>query len=176
MFSFDLPAEHIRVVDRILVINISPDPPGFSNDAVMTIVDAGVPPREVVQVQFNIQPDECPNRIYLSNRPGIVRAAILGTDDFDVTEVAANTLELEELGPDRSFVRDVTSARKSPLDCDDEGERDGKRDLVLEFPRDRLSGLLITPPQNEVTTMKIFGFLRDGTTLMIGEDVTLLRR
>ena len=69
LFSFDLPGEDIRVVDRILVINISPDPPGFSNDAVMTIVDAGVPPREVVQVQFNIQPDECPNRIISPTDP-----------------------------------------------------------------------------------------------------------
>ena len=48
-------------------------------------------------------------------------------------------------------------------------------DLVLEFPRPTVSAIVTTPSHNEVTTLNKLGLLRDGTTLIIGDDVAFLK-
>ena len=85
----------------------------MNDDATMTFIDAGVPTGDVVQVQYDLQPQLCPNQLTpITSPPGVVRAAIVGTEHFDVTEIDRRTLEMEELSPNRSFLKDVATARR----------------------------------------------------------------
>jgi glucose/arabinose dehydrogenase len=66
--------------------------------------DSGVVERIVVPVQpaLDIKPGSCPNPLNRRSR-GVLPVALLGTEDFDVTDVDVSTLTLGRGGPVRLF-------------------------------------------------------------------------
>ena len=58
-----------------------------------------------LQVSFDIRPQSCPNPIN-TDLKGVLPVAILGTDDFDVTQIDPATVRLNDVAPLRWSLRD----------------------------------------------------------------------
>lgn len=85
-------------------------------------------------VNVDIKPQSCPNPCNVNSK-GVVSIAILGTEDFDVTQVDPTTVELNEVvEPLRWNFEDVSTptANVDPYTCTTEGP-DGFMDLVFKF-------------------------------------------
>lgn len=85
-------------------------------------------------VNVDIKPQSCPNPCNVNSK-GVVSIAILGTPDFDVTQVDPTTVELNEVvEPVRFSFEDVSTpaANVDPYTCTTEGP-DGFMDLVFKF-------------------------------------------
>jgi outer membrane protein assembly factor BamB len=105
-----------------------------------------------VQAQFDVDPASCPNPLSL-NKQGVIPAALLGAEDFDVHEVDVSTLLLEGIPPVGSRF-DLVSA---PFDgkmceCSLSGV-DEFEDLVVEF--------------EAPTILKALGLVAPGDELML---------
>jgi hypothetical protein len=91
----------------------------------------------VVDVAFDIKPQSCPNPLNV-NKKGVLSAAIIGSIDFDVTQVDPATIQILGVSPIHSSYEDVTepfyplSGKVSELECTDAGP-DGYLDLTLKF-------------------------------------------
>ena len=178
LFTFDLPGEAI-IADRVVVTNITPDPPDVTVDTDMTFIDAGVVATPALDVAFDVKPRVCPNTINTKAK-GVLRAAILGAANFDVTEIDPETVRLEGVPPLRFDDRDVATpfvpfaGKEDPFDCTDAG-RDGFRDIRLTFDNRAISDAIGSASQGEVRVLKMLGKLHDGT-LISGEEVVVLRK
>ena len=84
-----------------------------------------------------------------AGRPGSVRVAVLGTDDFDVSQIEVSSLDLHGAKAVGTFTQDVNG--------------DGKPDLVSIFDS---SAIGIRP---QATVARLTGWLEDGRGF-IGED------
>jgi hypothetical protein len=91
---------------------------------------------------------------------GVLPAAILGTEDFDVTKIAPDTIRLEGIAPMKWAHEDV-----SP--------RDGEIDLTLKFDRQKIAAALGNVTDGEDRTLMLTGNLKPefGGTAVKGEDV-----
>ncbi|MGD8383662.1 MAG: hypothetical protein PVJ11_16085, partial [Syntrophobacterales bacterium] len=61
-----------------------------------------------LQVALDIKPTSCPNPLNTKKR-GVLPAAILGTENFDVTQIDVSTLRLEGVAPIRWNLEDVAT-------------------------------------------------------------------
>jgi hypothetical protein len=172
LFTFDLPGEAM-IADRIVVTNVTPDPPGINDDATMTFIDAGVVTSGVLRIAFDIGLPTCPNRID-RGAERFLRAAILGTRDFDVTKIDPSTLRLEGVSPLSFRYNDVATPRQNPLNCTDKG-KDGFTDLVLTFDNATIGLAIASALPGDVVVLKVVGKLRDGR-FIVGEDVGFVQR
>jgi len=83
-------------------------------------------------VELDLEPGGCPNQLNLEI-PGLFPAAILGTAEFDVTEIDVTTLQLVGVAPVQISYEDVGGPSNGQLcDCPEE-DPDGHMDLVLRF-------------------------------------------
>ncbi|MFQ5906336.1 MAG: T9SS type A sorting domain-containing protein [bacterium] len=60
------------------------------------------------RLQVDIRPTSCPNPLSTKSQ-GVLPAAILGTKDFDVTDINVSAVRLEGVGPIRISVEDVAT-------------------------------------------------------------------
>lgn len=128
------------------------------------------------QAILDIKPQSCPNPLNTGSR-GVLPAAILGTDSFDVTEVNVSTVTLEGDCPAlRSSVEDVASPFPGPFseplsetDCTTAGA-DGYADLTLKFDKQCVVQQLGGVQDGDVLLLKLEGELNDGTPIE-GQDV-----
>ena len=178
LFKFDLPGEAI-IADRVVVTNLAPAPPEAGSDTDMTFIDAGVVGTPRLDVAFDVKPRDCPNLVNAKVR-GALRTAILGTADFDVSEIDPEAVRLEGVPPLRFDYRDVAApfvpfvGREDPLDCTDAG-RDGFRDLRLTFDNRAISDAIGSSSRGGAKVLQMRGKLDDGT-LIVGEDVVVVLR
>ena len=121
LFQFDLPGTGL-VADRVVVTNITPDPPGIDDLATMTFDNAGVAYLVVEPVIIDIKPGSDSNPINPKSK-GVISVAILTTSTFDATTVDPLSVRF---GPNeaieahgRGHIEDVNG--------------DGKFDLVVHF-------------------------------------------
>lgn len=151
---------------------------------------SGLPPRiEVtlggVRVPFDIKPQACPNKIPVESQ-GMLAAAILGTDDFDVSSVDLTSLRLLGIAPLKIAFEDVAAPFQpsAPGDgdpqCTDEGP-DGIQDLTLRFDARQVmqavEAVLGRPPQDQQTLfLSIRGMLIDGTPFRGDDEVIAVSR
>jgi len=135
-------------------------------------------PPEPVAVDIN--PQSCPNSLKVN---GGIRVAILGTDDFDATQVDPASVRLEGVAPVRSNLKDVATpfigVIDDAFDCTDEGP-DGYLDLTLKFDRPDIveaieSTLEGEVKDGEVLILTLEGTLFDGTPI-VGEDVVVIKK
>jgi hypothetical protein len=120
---------------------------------------AGIGPN----VKLDIHPQSCPNPINYKSK-GVMPAAILGTEEFDVTEVDVSTILLEGVAPIRWSIEDVSSPSPSGdlCDCTTEGF-DGFDDLTLKFETQEIVASIGPAWNGTSIELTITGQLLNGT-------------
>jgi len=133
-----------------------------------------------LQVALDIKPTSCPNPLN-TKKKGVLPAAILGTENFDVTQIDVSTLRLEgvvaPVAPIRSSLEDVATPfepfigkESCKRDCSEDGP-DGFTDLTLKFRAPEvINAIGDIPYGRHCVAVQITGNLIDGTPF-VGEDV-----
>jgi hypothetical protein len=124
-------------------------------------------------VAVDIKPGSCPNPINVKSR-GVLPAAILGSEEFNVTTIDAASLRLQGVAPIRSSKEDVatpfTGEITSCEDCTELGP-DGYIDLTLKFSTQEIFAALGEVIDEECIVLQLTGFADNGDTPIIGRDV-----
>jgi len=123
-----------------------------------------------IRVGVDIKPDSCPNPINFKSK-GVLSVAILGTEDFDVSEVDIASIRLEEAAPLGSAIGDVSSPpldQQNACNCSSEVE-DGFNDLTLRFDAQEVLGGLGEVADAERLVLTLRGEL-SGRRPIEGED------
>lgn len=131
-----------------------------------------------IPVSVDIKPGSCPNPIELKKK-GVLPAAILGTEDFDVQEIDFATLRIGRSGvldlvaPLRFAFEDVaTPFEGEPCECHDLNG-DGFMDMTLKFDAQAvIETLNLSEVSGETIPLTLTGQLTEtaGGTPIIGED------
>jgi len=150
--------------------------------ALLTLQKAAPVVRE--PVPFDVKPTSCPNPLN-TNSGGVLPAAILGTEDFDVAAIDPTTLQLVgTVAPLRWAYEDVATpyepylGKEGAYACTEEGA-DGYLDMTLKLDKKEvvaaLEAALGRPViDGEVLVLEIEGATFDGL-LLRGEDVVIIR-
>lgn len=127
-----------------------------------------------IEVPIDIKPQSCPNPLNVKSQ-GVLPVAILGTDDFDVTNINPETVTLEEQLALKSALEDVATPyepteKTDCLDCITDGP-DGYLDLILHFNTQEIIDAL----ENDNLSQEDIELLEDVTTADIkdGDCVVL---
>lgn len=133
-----------------------------------------------IEVKIDIKPASCPNPLNVKSK-GVLPVAILGTADFDVTQVNPNTIKLEGVEPVRWAVGDVATPFEGKIiDCDDctTAGPDGYNDLTLKFDKQAVVEAIGGNVQNgQCVTLTLTGKLQDDGGSFTGEDkVVILKK
>ena len=136
-------------------------------------------------VAFDIKPQSCPNPLNI-NKKGILSAAIIGSEDLDVTQIDLATIKVAGLSPIHFAYEDVTEpyypliGKASDMDCTDAGP-DGFLDLTLKFRAqdfyaalEEVTGEPLRRADGVVAVMSAALISADGDSsagLLVGEDV-----
>jgi len=81
---FNPPSSHAQVLDKCISEAIIPE----------------------IEVDFDVHPQSCPNPLNLKSK-GLVPMAILGSADFDVTDINISSLQINGVSPVKSAYEDV---------------------------------------------------------------------
>ena len=137
-------------------------------------------PESEILVHIDIKPESCPNPIN-PNSKGLLPVAILGSADFDVSQIDVETITIGLVSPVKDNIADVATPHNpvtgviNPNDCSTEGP-DGIDDLTLKFDMQEIVvalGLDIVP-RGTVAMLVVTGNLIDGTPFE-GYDLALVR-
>jgi len=127
-----------------------------------------------IVVPIDIKPQSCPNPLNVKSQ-GVLPVAILGTDDFDVTNINPDTVTLEGQLALKSALEDVATPYESTdktdcLDCITDGP-DGHLDLILHFNTQEIIYAL----DNQTSSSENIELLEDVTTadIEVGDCVVL---
>lgn len=135
-----------------------------------------------ISVFVDIKPGSCPNPLNVKNQ-GLLPLAILGTEDFDVTQIDPATLKLNVEGEDgaspiRWSYEDVATPFEGELcDCHDL-YGDGYIDLSVKFDTQEVVLYLGDVNNGDVLTLTLTGNLKEefGGTQIIGQDCVVIRK
>ena len=136
-----------------------------------------VSPPGILRINFDIKPTSCPNPLNTKSK-GVLPAAILGTEDFDVSAVDPATLLLMGVPPIRWAYEDVAApipAGSESCFCHTYGP-DGIMDLTLKFSSQAVTGALGTVYDRQVLPMVITGLTKDGIELEGYDCVIILHK
>ena len=124
------------------------------------------PPPPVIEVPVDIKPMSSPNPLNVNSK-GVLPVAILGTEDFDVTQIDPATILLEGIAPLRWALEDVGSP-DDPL-----AGPDGFVDLTLKFATQEIVPVLGDVNDGDNVVLNLTGNLKEefGGTPIEGEDV-----
>jgi hypothetical protein len=137
--------------------------------------------RVPIEVPVDIKPTSCPNPLNTSGRGGLP-VAILGTMDFDVTQIDPASITLEGISPSRWDLEDVATPFEPFMDkedcfedCTEEGP-DGYMDLTLKFSTQEVVAALGDVSDGDCLVLMLAGDLKEefGGTAIIGEDVVMV--
>ncbi len=146
-----------------------------------------------ILISFDIHPRSCPNPFNIKwledidikedkdhpkkNKGGVMPAAIVGSGNFDVTEVDISTLLLEGVAPIRNSFEDVTRPVTGGDECAcTTGGPDGFMDLTLKFSRQKIAVAIGPAEDGDVVILTITGSLMDGTPFEASDCVTILSK
>ena len=130
-----------------------------------------------IDVAVDIKPQSCPNPLNVKKK-GVLPVAILGTADFDVTQVDPSTLMLVGVSPLRWALEDVATpyapfvGKEESTDCNTLGP-DGYLDLTLKFDAQEIVAALGSVSDGDVLILTLTGNLLNGITIN-GEDVIII--
>jgi hypothetical protein len=136
------------------------------------------------QVALDIKPGSCPNPLNVkvfeknpgSMRGGVLPVAVLGTMDFDVTEIDVSTLHLEGVTPIRHNYEDVSTPVGDGEECVcTTAGPDGYMDLTLKFMKSEIVAALGQVSNGDVVVLTLTGQLLDGTELIDATDCVWIR-
>lgn len=140
----------------------------------------GEPPG--IEVALDIKPTSCPNPINCKSQ-GVLPVAILGTAEFDVTEIDPASIRILGVAPLRWELQDVatpfvpfTGKSDCNADCATAGP-DGFLDLTLKFGTQDLLRAIGPGSGTQCRVLTVTGNLRRefGETPITGEDVVRLQ-
>ncbi len=129
--------------------------------ALLTLQKAAPP--IILDVEFDMKPTSCPNPLNPKSK-GVLPAAILGTEDFDVATVAPLSLELEGVAPLRWAYEDVAAPVGDDPDtceCTTEGP-DGYMDMTLKFENQAIVAALGDVSNGDVIPLTLTGMTTDS--------------
>jgi hypothetical protein len=139
-----------------------------------------------VEVAVDIKPASCPNPLNVEEK-GALSVAIVGTEDFDVTQVDPASVTLEGVSPLRWSVEDSAIpyepylGKRDAHDCLEyypgkKGVFDGLPDLVLKFKAREVVAALGEVSDGDVLVLELEGYLMDefGGGAILGEDVIII--
>ena len=131
---------------------------------------------EPVQVQVDIKPQSCPNPLNVKSR-GILTAAILGAEAFDVNTVDTTSVMLAGVAAIRCSTEDVAAPVAEPGDCrcTDAGP-DGFMDLVLKFNTPDIAAALGPVNDGDQVVVSLTGSLTDGTVISGSDCVVIIKK
>jgi hypothetical protein len=138
------------------------------------------PPPPEIEVPVDVKPTSCRNPFNVDKK-GVMPVAILGTADFDVTQVDPATVALEGVAPLRWSLADVATpfepftGKEDPFDCTTEGP-DGFVDLTFKFDAQEMTVALGAVSDGDVVILHLTGNLLPdfGGTPILGEDVIVI--
>ncbi len=127
------------------------------------------PPPPIIEVPVDIKPMSWPNPLNVKAK-GVLPVAILGTADFDVSQVDPATVRLEGVAPLRWALEDVGTAG-DPL-----AGPDGFTDLSLKFDTREIVFVLGAVNDGDSVVLHLTGNLKPefGGTPIGGQDVVLI--
>ena len=151
-----------------------------SSDTFTSVRVALTPPDPEIEVPVDLKPQSCPNPLNVK-RKGVLPVAILGTDDFEVTQVDPASVRLEGVAPLRSNIEDVATPFDDSVpnedcsDCTGQGP-DGFEDLTLKFDAQQVIAAIGAVTDKECLLLELTGNLKAefGGTPIVGEDVILI--
>jgi hypothetical protein len=119
-------------------------------------------------VGVDVKPGSCDNPVNLGSK-GVTPVALLGSADFDVTQVDPTSLALEGVPAQMASLGDVSA----PLPDGVCLANDGIEDLMLKFDTAALAARLGAVANGEPRTLKLSGRLKDefGATPIVGQDL-----
>lgn len=130
---------------------------------------------EAIRVAVDVHPTSCPNPIQCRSK-GVIPAAIVGTDTFDVTRVDPSSVRLAGVPAERWSVDDVvtpyTGDRADCESCSTEGA-DGHADLTLKFDNRAVVDALSLSDDGVCSIVELTGNLLPeyGGTPIVGDDI-----
>ncbi len=136
-------------------------------------------PRELdyLEVPVDIKPRSCRNPLNVKSQ-GVLPVAILGTGDFDVSQIDPESVRLEGVAPLRLSMEDVATpfepfvGKEDAFDCTPDGP-DDFLDLTLKFSTREIVDALGEVSDGDVLVLELHGELFDGTSFE-GEDVVVI--
>jgi len=136
----------------------------------------------LIDIPVDIKPGSCPNPVNVKSK-GVIPVAVLGTADFDVTQIDPASIRLNGIVAPLRWSFEDLGTPFVPL-VGDQGAQacheivpDGFMDLGLKFDTQEFVASLIeslgTVNDRETIVVKLTGTLQDGTQIQ-GEDVILI--
>ncbi len=153
-----------------LTLNMGVDPDAGDWIRVVTLAS---PP--VTELAIDIKPGSCPNPFNV-NSMGVLPVAILGMEDFDVSDIDVATVTLEGVAPIRFDYEDVATPFEGELcDCHEEGA-DGYLDLTLKFDTQEIMEALGPVADGEELALILTCELIDGTPLQGSDCIRIIKK
>jgi hypothetical protein len=141
-----------------------------------------------IEVPVDIKPNSCPNPLNLNSK-GVLPAAILGTEDFDVNEIDTSQDVFFAPGSDpfdggvpaeKSAYEDVATPYPNTYveTCDDcsEAGPDEYMDLTLKFDKQDVIERIGEAEDGECLLVSIGGYLNDGTQFVGYDYVRIINK
>ena len=127
------------------------------------------PPPPVIEVPVDIKPRSWPNPLNVKAK-GVLPVAILGTADFDVSQVDPATVRLEGVAPLRWALEDAGTVG------DPWAGPDGFTDLSLKFDTREIVSVLGAVNDGDIVVLNLTGNLKPefGGTPISGQDVVCI--
>jgi hypothetical protein len=149
--------------------------------ALLTL-EAVAPPPPVIPVPFDVKPTSCRNPFNVGQK-GVLPAAVLGTEDFDVTQIDPASIRIgpeggEVVPPIRWALEDVATpydgvpSGEDAYECTEEGP-DGFMDLTLKFDAQAVAAALGPVNDGDTMLLSVLGNLMEefGGIEIRGVDV-----
>ena len=135
----------------------------------------GVTPEPATStVAVDIKPGSCPN-ILNAKKNGVLLVAILGSENFDVTEIDVLSVQLAGIAAIRSNFKDVATALESVNECEcyTKGS-DGYLDLIVKFDTAAILEAIGEVTDGDEWILELTGELYDETAIT-GKDCVIIR-
>ena len=141
----------------------------------------------VVSAALDIKPGACPNPFNKkvfdrhpgnnngSMRGGVLPVALLGAEDFDVTQVDMATVGLEGVAPLRHDFKDIAapSPDKEMCACPIPGP-DGHMDMEMKFKKADIAAAMGRVTHGDIVSLTLSGRLLDGTDFVASDCVRIV--
>ncbi|MHC4443862.1 MAG: HYR domain-containing protein [Planctomycetota bacterium] len=160
--------------DTIVTLTATDDA-GNSSSCTVTIT-------VIVPLNLDIKPDSCPSPLNMNKKnKGRIKAALLGTDTCDVSEIDINSISIAGVVfPSKTpTIMDVGTPPLDRQECECQGhKKDDINDLVIHFPRKGiiLALGLYTMESHTVVPITVEGNLLSGVKFLATDCVTLVGR
>ncbi len=137
--------------------------------ALATLASADPP----VPVAYDMIPGSCPNPLNPKNH-GVTSALLLGSADFDVSEINTSSLRLEDwVSPEKIRVADMASSSDGGGHPCADMFPDGYPDLSIKFKTQDIAAVMGQVKKGDAIHLHLRGRLFDGTVFE-GEDVVMI--